>query len=213
MAKKFFRYFNLRKDANPSPLSIQAGPIALLGTSADPPSRGHQVLLEGLLTLFPKVITWVSNNPQKSHQISLEKRTMLLKALVQSISNQNLELIQELSSPWTIHTLEMASQKWPQDELLFVIGSDLISQVSKWEKSKDFLCKATLGIVPRIGWPVESEEIQKLQSLGAQVRLLPLEIPATASSKIRLEQSIQDVPPAVLEILLKENIYDLHRIL
>lgn len=41
--------------------------IALLGTSADPPTRGHQVLLEGLLRRYGQVATWASDNPLKQH--------------------------------------------------------------------------------------------------------------------------------------------------
>ena len=55
----------------------QIGPIALLGTSADPPTLGHQALLIGLLSLFPQVITWASNNPVKIHSASLEERHQL----------------------------------------------------------------------------------------------------------------------------------------
>ena len=79
--------------------------IALFGTSADPPTLGHQALLTELTTIFPKVITWASDNPDKKHQIPLVKRTQLLKILVKKISQPNLELVQELSSPRTINTL------------------------------------------------------------------------------------------------------------
>ena len=39
--------------------------LALLGTSSDPPTKGHQCLLEGLLARFDKVATWASDNPMK----------------------------------------------------------------------------------------------------------------------------------------------------
>lgn len=46
---------------------MTAAAIALLGTSADPPTRGHQVLLEGLLNRYDHVATWASDNPLKQH--------------------------------------------------------------------------------------------------------------------------------------------------
>ena len=61
--------------------------IALFGTSADPPTLGHQALLRELTKIFPKVITWASDNPDKSHQIPLIKRTQLLRILVKNISS------------------------------------------------------------------------------------------------------------------------------
>ncbi len=106
-------------------MTIIKNKIALLGTSADPPTFGHQALLEGLLTLFPKVATWASINPMKKHGASLHNRSCLLNALVKAINNPNLKLMQELSNPRTIKTLEKASLKWPDSDLIFVIGSDL----------------------------------------------------------------------------------------
>ena len=56
--------------------------IALLGTSADPPTRGHQVLLSGLTKRYARVATWASDNPMKRHAAPLVLRALLLKALV-----------------------------------------------------------------------------------------------------------------------------------
>jgi len=52
--------------------------IALLGTSADPPTHGHRALLEGLLRQYPAVATWASDNPQKRHTAPLALRQALL---------------------------------------------------------------------------------------------------------------------------------------
>ena len=94
-------------------LNSPLGKIALFGTSADPPTFGHQALLQGLLELFPKVVTWASDNPMKKHGATLEKRCALLQKLVNAIANPQLEMIQSLSSPRTITTLEKAHQIWP----------------------------------------------------------------------------------------------------
>ena len=91
----------------------KADSIALLGTSADPPTHGHQALLKGLTKLFPKVITWASNNPAKQHGIPLHKRSHLLKILVEKIEDPKIEIIQKLSRPSTIKTLTIANKLWP----------------------------------------------------------------------------------------------------
>ena len=69
--------------------------IALFGTSADPPTRGHQALLEQLLHRYDHVATWASDNPMKQHGAALSVRAMLLKALVGQL---NLSLI-HISEP------------------------------------------------------------------------------------------------------------------
>ena len=172
-------------------LTIKSNEIAMFGTSADPPTFGPQSLLEGLLTIYPKVVTWASHNPNKKHTASLEKRSSLLNTLVKSISNPNLQLLQELSSPWAITTLNKASDKWPSSQLIFVIGSDLVEQIPKWFSAKDILSQAKIAIVPREGWPINKTKISNLQELGGIVDILPLIIPPTASSQARIKASNQ----------------------
>ena len=106
--------------------------IALFGTSADPPTRGHKALMEELLQLYPRVATWASDNPKKQHGAPLTLRAQLLQALVKQIQNPRLEQIQELSDPFTIRTLQRAGKRWPDAELVFVVGSDLASQIPGW---------------------------------------------------------------------------------
>ena len=71
--------------------------IALFGTSADPPTRGHQALLEQLLHRYDRVATWASDNPMKQHGAALSVRAMLLKALVEQLNSSNLDLAQDLN--------------------------------------------------------------------------------------------------------------------
>jgi nicotinate-nucleotide adenylyltransferase len=106
--------------------------IALFGTSADPPTEGHRVLLQGLLSLYPRVATWASDNPQKHHGAPLALRAELLGALVAALDDPRLSLEQELSSPWAIETLERAARRWPGERLVFVVGSDLVAQIPRW---------------------------------------------------------------------------------
>jgi nicotinate-nucleotide adenylyltransferase len=183
--------------------------IALLGTSADPPTLGHQALLEGLLRRFPKVATWASDNPVKQHGASLPARASLLAALVAALDDPRLELAQELSSPWAITTLERAAARWPQHQLVFVVGSDLVAQIPRWKDAGEVLRRCRLAIVPRHGWPLSPAGLEHLAQLGGRVEQLPLAIPATASSSVRRQPCREQVPAAVWSLLLKHNLYGL----
>jgi nicotinate-nucleotide adenylyltransferase len=189
--------------------------VALLGTSADPPTHGHRALLEGLLALFPRVATWASDNPLKRHGAPLNARTALLEALVTAIGDPRLEVVPELSSPWTVETLARARQRWPEAEPVFVVGSDLLPQIPRWRAAAAWLPGCRLAVAPRQGWPVLAHDLQELERRGARVELLPLEIPASASSALRARLSGEtaappasgDLPAELWPLLLQHNLY------
>ena len=183
--------------------------IALFGTSADPPTLGHEALLSELTKIFPKVITWASDNPEKKHQIPLLKRTQLLRILVKKISHPKLELVQELSSPRTIHTLKKAFQLWPEANFSFVIGSDLAVQIPKWLNARSILNKAKIAIAIRDGWPVSNKQIEEIKKLGGEVEVLPFNIPESSSSKFRDKPQEGLVPSEIVPTLIEENLYGL----
>ena len=183
--------------------------LALFGTSADPPTCGHQVLLEALLQRYPAVATWASDNPLKQHGAPLAQRAQLLAALVASIGNPRLELAQDLSSPWAIETLERAQLRWPQAELVFVVGSDLAPQIPRWKQADQILSRCQLAIAPRGGWPLTAEHRHTLEQLGARLEVLPVQVPATASSVVRRQLDPSQIPAAVLPALLEHNLYGL----
>ena len=181
--------------------------IALFGTSADPPTLGHQALLRELIKIFPKVITWASDNPDKHHQIPLTKRTQLLKILVKNISNPKLQLVQELSSPRTIYTLKKAFTLWPEASFSFVIGSDLVIEIPKWLNAKSILNKANIAIAIRDGWPINNNQMEDIRKLGGEIDLLPFNIPESSSSKFREKPQESLVPSEIVPKLIEENLY------
>ena len=183
--------------------------IALFGTSADPPTLGHEALLSELIKIFPKVITWASDNPDKKHEIPLLKRTQLLRILVKKISHPKLELVQELSSPRTIHTLKKAFLLWPEASFSFVIGSDLAIQIPKWLNVKSILNQTKIAIAIRDGWPISEKQLEEIKKLGGEIELLPFNIPGSSSSKFRESPQEELVPSVLVPTLLEENLYGL----
>lgn len=184
-------------------------PIALFGTSADPPTHGHRALLEGLLAHYPQVATWASDNPLKRHTAPLPLRMALLQALVEAIDDRRLQLVQELSSPWTMETLERAQRLWPEREPVIVIGADLAPQLPRWRQATQWLRGCHLAIVPRSGWTLEPESLERLRQLGAQIELLELAVPASASALVRQRIDPQLVPAELWPLLRQDDPYGL----
>ena len=184
--------------------------VALFGTSADPPTEGHRVLLEGLLARYPRVATWASDNPMKQHGQPLPVRMALLEALVSAIGDPRLTLEPGLSSPWAVETLSRARQRWPAEEPVFVVGSDLLAQIPRWRQAAEVLAGCRLAIAPRAGWPLDPAALAALEALGARLELLDLAVPGTASSRVRQGgPALEEVPAALRPLLLKHNLYGL----
>jgi nicotinate-nucleotide adenylyltransferase len=183
------------------------GDLALFGTSADPPTLGHRALLEGLASRYPRVRTWASDNPFKHHGAPLELRSSLLQAVVDGLANPRLQLVQELSSPRALDTLQRARARWPEVTLVFVVGSDLLPQIHRWFAVETILNLCRLAVVPRLGWPPVHDQLEALRQRGAQVDLLPLQIPATASSQIRRHPDPGLVPEELWPILRERHLY------
>ncbi len=188
-------------------MSVSHNPIALFGTSADPPTDGHKALLIGLSKIFPKVITWASDNPAKIHGASLNQRSQFLKTLIKEIGMNNIEIDQSISSPWAIKTIKKAQNQWPGSQFILIIGSDLIMQVPHWLQAKTLLNKAKIGIAPRKGWPITTPALKELEGMGAEIVVLSLQIPESASSSIRDQNKTTQIPQSILSIIKQKKLY------
>ena len=183
--------------------------LALFGTSADPPTEGHRALLEGLADHYGQVVTWASDNPYKQHGAPLELRAQLLGALVAAIDDPRIQHVQALSSPRALITLERAAERWPHQPMVFVVGGDLAGQVPSWWRAAELLQRCRLAVVPRQGFALDPAALDAIRALGGQPELVPLPVPATASSAIRRRPSPEQVPAELWAELVRHNLYGL----
>ena len=183
--------------------------LALFGTSADPPTEGHRALLLGLAQRYGQVAAWASDNPFKQHGAPLELRAQLLGTLIDSLGIPQIKLAQDLSSPKAIETLDRAAQLWPDLDLVFVVGGDLAGQIPSWFQAQALLQRCRLTVVPRQGHPIADGALERLRELGAEVEVLELAVPATASSAIRGGEESRSIPEVLWPELLKHNLYGL----
>nr|WP_197064754.1 adenylyltransferase/cytidyltransferase family protein [Leptolyngbya sp. KIOST-1] len=107
--------------------------VALFGTSADPPHRGHAAILAWLATQFDHVAVWTANNPFKAHQTDLGDRFRMLELLIDELDAppQRVQVHPELSHRRTVVTLERARQIWPGARFALVVGADLLKPARK----------------------------------------------------------------------------------
>lgn len=187
------------------------GKIALFGTSADPPTRGHEKILIWLADHFDHVAVWAADNPLKSGQTPLEHRVTMMRLLIAelAISRSNLGFYPEISHPRTIETVQRSRQIWPNDSFTLVVGSDLIAQLPRWYRAEELLPQVDILVVPRPGYAIDNEQVKKIQDRGTSVRIAhDLQVPAVSSTEYRQMGNVNQVIPPVIEAYIqRENLY------
>lgn len=184
--------------------------IALFGTSADPPTRGHQAILEWLCQQFDQVAVWASDNPFKTHGAPLEHRQVMLGQLIEEIDlpANNIRLSPELSNPRALTTLEQAHRLWPQAQLTFVIGSDLVPKLPSWYRVQAVLAQVELLVIPRPGYPLGDADLQALEDLGARIKIANFTGPAVSSTAYRDAEKPEALTPAIQTYIQQERLYE-----
>lgn len=186
--------------------------IALFGTSADPPTTGHQKILIWLADRFDQVAVWAADNPLKSGQTPLEHRLAMLQLLISelAISRNNLGFYPDISHPRTIETLRRSQKIWPNHSFTLVIGADLITQLSQWYRADELLKQVDILVVPRPGYPLNDRAIGKICQRGTLVNIAhDLQVPAVSSSEYRETSNSDHITPPIIErYIQRQNLYN-----
>lgn len=184
--------------------------IALFGTSADPPTAGHQKVLSWLSERYDWVAVWAADNPFKSHQTPLEHRAAMLQLMIGDIDapRHNIALEQELSSLRTLETVEKAKLRWGENvELTLVIGSDLLAQLPRWYRIEDLLQEVQLLIVPRPRYAIDESSLEAVQNLGGKIAIASLTGLDISSTAYREHGDSQALTAPVVAYINREHLY------
>ncbi|MEM9216764.1 MAG: nicotinate-nucleotide adenylyltransferase [Cyanobacteria bacterium P01_F01_bin.150] len=186
--------------------------LALFGTSADPPTAGHQQILRQLSYQYDQVIAWASDNPMKTDQTPLGHRAAMLQLLINDIDppRPNLKCRQDLSHSRTLHTIERVQTEWPESDLTLVVGSDLIQQLPRWYQVRSILAQVKLLVVPRPNYAIGAESIERLQELGAAVAIANFQGLPVSSTAYRQARQKQALTAPIHAYIMRERLYD-HR--
>ena len=186
--------------------------IALFGTSADPPTVGHQSILRWLSEHYNRVVVWASDNPFKQHQTPLNNRHEMLRLAIKDINPHcnNIKLHPEISDRYTLVTVNKARDRWGQEtEFSLVIGSDILSQITSWYRIEELLTQVKVLIVPRLGYSIKEADLILLKEIGGEFAIATLNAPQVSSSTYRLQNDQSLVTPSVRDYIINHNLYNL----
>ncbi|MBY5946425.1 nicotinate-nicotinamide nucleotide adenylyltransferase [Photobacterium rosenbergii] len=120
--------------------------IAIFGSAFNPPSLGHQSVIERLAH-FDKVILLPSYSHAWGKQmLDYDARCKLVEAFIEDVSQHNLELSQlekEIAvgdeAITTFAVLEAFEEKYPEANLTFVVGPDNFLNFGKFFKAEEIM--------------------------------------------------------------------------
>jgi nicotinate-nucleotide adenylyltransferase len=185
--------------------------IALFGTSADPPTTGHQAIVEWLANRFDLVAVWAADNPFKSGQTPLLHRQAMLALLLDTAGPcySNVRLCPHLSDARSLNSVHLAKKNWPDAQLILVVGSDVLNSLPSWYRIDELLKAVSLQIVPRPGFPVDGKDLEALKVLGAQLSVADDFIgPDVSSTAYRQTKTKTVMIPAIAAYIRDHRLYD-----
>ncbi len=184
--------------------------IALFGTSADPPTIGHQGILQWLSGRYDVVVVWVSDNPFKSHRSPLHHRLEMVRIMIAAtdFARSNVELHPEISNPRTLITLERAQQIWRDANFSLVVGADIVPQLPSWYRSQELLSQVSILVIPRLGYTLSKAQLAPIETQTKQITIADLTLPGVSSSSFREYKDRSGMLREVLDYIDRYNLYN-----
>lgn len=185
--------------------------IGLLGGSFDPPHVGHLIAAERALEqLKLSQVRFVVARQQPfkvgAHAASPKDRLDMVRAATagRDVFIPDDREFKRLGPSYTVDTLEEMRSEFPDDQLVFMVGSDAAAQLERWRSPDRIAELARVIAIPRPGFPVE---------VGGYISGT-IEMPELAFSSVRIRENLSSgqsvryqVPDAVLEIITSRGLY------
>lgn len=194
--------------------------IALYGGSFDPPHVGHVITINTVLNAGLVDEVWLvptGKHRDKVHQASVDDRKSMLSIMISTVFGSRVPIFTDytqIDKSWVTSTtaglLKEMRAKHPDFQFSFIIGTDLIADIQRWENAEKLTKEKGLFLaVERLGVPPP----KKMPSYVNLVKTKNLATTNISSSLVRsmVEQgeSLEGmVPPAVISFIIRNGLYE-----
>ena len=179
--------------------------IGIFGGSFNPPHQMHINIARDALNMVDKVIfVPVGNAYQKDELIALEDRVQMLKLCLED--RMEVSTIEDKNSQvYTYQTLRYFKEKYPNDQIYFICGSDNIKGIWTWEHASSFIPDTHFLVLLR-----NQDTKEEVKQIVPHVEFLSINPNSLSSTKIRKSLQQEDysgLPMGVKEYIKTNHLY------
>lgn len=156
------------------------------------------------------------NPPHKASNVSAEHRFEMTHLAIEDneyFEDDDFE-IKRSEKSYTLHTLRYLKDKYPEDELFFIIGEDSLFDLPKWYKPKEILELCSLLVFARRSHETLLGTLNKMRE-KYKGNIYPISAPIMQMSSTDIRNRIRDtktvrymIPDRVLTYIKENHLYE-----
>lgn len=197
--------------------------ICIFGGAFDPVHKGHIAIAQSAVKRFnfDKLLFMVSKEPphKSNHTASFTHRLNMVKLALNGLGSKfdvtDIEAkLNDLS--YTYNSLSALKEIYPDDNIYFLVGSDIFASIEKWYNYKKLFDLAYFIIGCRPGNSFKnmiesvSDDIKKRIADKDKIELFEIDSFYISSSEIRrgIKKYLEYLPSLVAEYIINNNLYN-----
>lgn len=193
--------------------------IGILGGTFNPVHNAHLLIAEtarGQYGLDRIIFITSGTPPHKSDFAAAKHRFNMTRLAIEGndvFSDDSFEIDRQERS-YTVHTLEYLKDKYPSDELFFIIGEDSLADLPTWYKPDEILKLANLLVFARTSDGSLQDTIKIMRKKYGE-NIFPINSPIIGISSTDIRQRIKNgktvrdmVPDKVIRYIKENGLYE-----
>lgn len=194
--------------------------IGLMGGTFDPVHWGHLHMARAALDggHVDRVLFLPSGNPPHKPGAPLDKmdRYEMVRRSVEGQPGMDVcrEEIDRQGVIYTVDTLGILKDKWPESRFVYLIGADTLKLLGTWRQIEEVVALCEFLVLMRPGTQEEDALLaaREWRSKGAQIAFLTAQCMDVSSTQVRARiaagERIDDlVPPQAAAYILQHGLY------